>query len=313
VRVPESDCLDGIDNNGDGQIDCDDPTCGDVECVPAVPAGDELGLLDPAGCSDPGFPTAEAQHQGLSQPSCKGCGCGVNHTCRVTGRLYSGAPNCSGSATAIPATFAGSNGDCAVVPVRVYEGVVIDPPVLVKAGCVGSGTATVDDPTFSRNTSFCAARRVSTGSCHGDATKVCAPKPKAPAAKMCVRVPGTGAGCPPGYSSGSSEVYYSGAQKATCGACTCDPASIIDARCGQPYLVGYKDQTCSQSGSARGFILDNNMCQVQYGGWGSPGTWFHDDTTGSVQTVSNPSTGSCTATAPTTPAVPTGASLICCQ
>src|SRR5215471_9281669 len=34
-RVPESDCLDGVDNNGDGLADCADPTCiGSVtECV----------------------------------------------------------------------------------------------------------------------------------------------------------------------------------------------------------------------------------------------------------------------------------------
>lgn len=46
VRIPESDCLDGKDNNGDGLADCQDPTCANrVACVPAVPTGDELGLL----------------------------------------------------------------------------------------------------------------------------------------------------------------------------------------------------------------------------------------------------------------------------
>ena len=53
VRIPESDCLDGKDNNGDGLADCADPTCAAVvACVPDAPAGDELGLLQARGLSD---------------------------------------------------------------------------------------------------------------------------------------------------------------------------------------------------------------------------------------------------------------------
>ncbi len=29
---PESDCADGIDNNGNGLVDCDDPDCGGINC-----------------------------------------------------------------------------------------------------------------------------------------------------------------------------------------------------------------------------------------------------------------------------------------
>jgi hypothetical protein len=315
-RIAESDCLDGIDNNGDGKIDCDDPTCTEVQCVAAVPAGAEVGLMNASGCAgDTGFPTVEPQNQNLSQPSCTGCGCAVDGVCRLSGTLYFGQANaCGGSVTSIPAMTSandGNNGTCVNLPTaRVYEAYRMNAVSLVSNSCHGTGTATVADPTFGVKTNFCAARRVSTNNCGGDTTKICAPKPKAATAKMCVRVPGSGAGCPAGYGAGSSAVYYSGAQKAVCGSCSCSPGSIQNPKCDQPYAVAYRDANCTGGG---GLIINSTTCDNQYYGLLSPSVNVNSMVSTSVQVLNASVTGTCTATAPTTPAQPTGASLICCQ
>src|SRR5207253_611948 len=35
----EQDCTNGLDDDGDGSTDCEDPDCSDFSCVPAPPAG----------------------------------------------------------------------------------------------------------------------------------------------------------------------------------------------------------------------------------------------------------------------------------
>jgi hypothetical protein len=52
ARIPESDCLDGVDNNGDAKADCDDPTCtASVECVNAPSARISPGSSTGLTCS----------------------------------------------------------------------------------------------------------------------------------------------------------------------------------------------------------------------------------------------------------------------
>src|SRR6185312_14747053 len=83
VRVPESDCLDGLDNNGDGLADCADPTCNtQVSCVPAPSAGNEVGVFQTAACPT-NYSSTEHMNQSLQVPStCSGC-------------AFSGSINCS--------------------------------------------------------------------------------------------------------------------------------------------------------------------------------------------------------------------------
>jgi hypothetical protein len=80
VRNPESDCLDGLDNNGDGLVDCADPTCigSKVICAPAA-AGAPLGLV---AASCPAGYAATHINQGFQDPNtCHGCGCAAAGTC----------------------------------------------------------------------------------------------------------------------------------------------------------------------------------------------------------------------------------------
>ncbi len=58
VRVAESDCLDGIDNNGDGLVDCADPTCSAPVQVADVGAGQDVGIVLDSGPCLTGYDSA---------------------------------------------------------------------------------------------------------------------------------------------------------------------------------------------------------------------------------------------------------------
>ena len=86
--VPETDCFDGLDNNGNGLVDCADLSCSSVvECVPDVPTADgwdgPFALYDGAP-SDPGCPNAYPSPAYVgndnlmaSPATCAACFCGV--------------------------------------------------------------------------------------------------------------------------------------------------------------------------------------------------------------------------------------------
>src|SRR6185436_13460197 len=72
-KPAESDCLNGIDDNGDGLADCQDPTCTNV--VTCVPADNPAGILTQEGCPDE-FANEETLYRDLNAPaSCSGCSC----------------------------------------------------------------------------------------------------------------------------------------------------------------------------------------------------------------------------------------------
>jgi hypothetical protein len=57
IGLAAENCFDGIDNNGDGLVDCADPLCaGQAVCAPAVPAGwqGHVELFDGAQANAPG-------------------------------------------------------------------------------------------------------------------------------------------------------------------------------------------------------------------------------------------------------------------
>lgn len=77
------DCANGLDDNCDGRIDCDDPVCqgAGYGCVESAPAGWTLvsfaaasGQIIPAGCSGAYASTVAQGHDGLSAAAAT-CGC----------------------------------------------------------------------------------------------------------------------------------------------------------------------------------------------------------------------------------------------
>lgn len=316
VRIPESDCLDGKDNNGDGLADCQDPTCTtQVACVPAAPVGDELGILTSAACPS-AFSTVEAEHQNLTAPQCAttGCGCTPIVRCQVSAS-YSTATDCSNPIAITQTIDQPMTGTSANPPCQVLGGVAAQSLkyvgiTYVSTACNATGSTTPPPTSWGTSTNFCATQKTSM-TC--DANQVCVAKPPA-SQTMCVRLPQPGAACPAGYA-GQSATWYSqvddtracacGCNVTQAGTCTSSPGPIYGTHTANSCPTAASDPGCG------------------FGLFGGPGTC---STTGSGSCtlsspvgalelysvgVGNAQCGSVVAT--TGSATAAGGSTICCQ
>ncbi len=219
---PESDCLDGIDNNGDGLADCADPSCNaQVQCVPAAPVGDELGVLGVASCPS-NYTTLEHFNQALQVPTtCSGCTCGAVLTCK-TDFYFSGT-----TASCAAANFVGSltYGPGSPTAGSLCVSVAAPSPAAIETTLTTVGTscsssaasAKADGTSWSTSANFCAVTR-SSQSC--GASAVCVAKP--PVGKtVCARIPSANATCPVGYTTGSSATWFGDNQFTDTRQCSC--------------------------------------------------------------------------------------------
>jgi hypothetical protein len=222
VRIPESDCLDGLDNNGDGKADCEDPTCTTVMCVPAVAAGNEIGLFQTPACPATDFTVGTAQHQTLNS-SCGGCTCSVRTSCTIRLDLYNSSDCTPSPSPAASVSITGTNdpgqGACAATnpaALIIPKSIRTNTFSAASGTCVSGGSAS-ETASWGTSKSFCGATRQSS-TCGG--SQVCVPKPPA-ATPMCVRVPSAAASCPAGYPNPQG-TWYSAASPAqcSCGGCT---------------------------------------------------------------------------------------------
>lgn len=239
VRNPESDCLDGKDNNGDGLADCQDPTCTTVQCVDAAPVGDELGVQEPMGSACPtGYGFNETEYQGLIVTGCgnTGCGCSSQITCSLS-LGYSSAQNCS-PATSLPTitlqvdTKLGVLGTPAQrcqlfgeAPVAGWS--IVSETAHAAPTCSSSGATTPLPVQWQTQQTFCGVTKTS-ATCAAS-TQTCAPT--APSGqKICTRIPSPDATCPAGYS-GMSANWYQGISDGR--SCTCDCTPPTSVTCGE--------------------------------------------------------------------------------
>jgi hypothetical protein len=250
MRIAESDCLDGVDNNGDGLTDCADPTCTSVECVTAPTTGGEIGQLTSAACGGD-YNTPETQHQGPTTTcTTDSCDCITDVTCSVTAGAMSSANSTCTSGTALPATqmtahfdekgatIPADEGVCTVLPSATYLSAESGTMGLAKpASCRGGGTGT-PVVSWSTTTNFCAASRSSQTCASG---QICVTKPAT--GGLCMRIPDESAGCPAGFSTGSSGVYFTSATGAACSACGCNVGSG-SASCPESNIGMFSDAAC---------------------------------------------------------------------
>jgi hypothetical protein len=221
-RVPESDCLDGVDNNGDELADCEDPTCEPVvECVAGAPTGGDLGLHVTDGVCPTDFESSQLFHTGIQPQACTGCTCTTE--CTGTVQMWT-TLDCTGTATT--QTFTGIPDDstqCKNFTATPFKSGTMTAPSI--SGCLAGGTATQPDPTWATDDTFCSARSSLTCSTAG---QVCVAKPPA-AQPLCVKVDAS-ASCPSGYT-GSDDIVYSSFVPGSCGACsTCNPATSLTCK-----------------------------------------------------------------------------------
>jgi hypothetical protein len=308
VRKPESDCLDGLDNNGDGLADCADPTCAaQTTCTPAVAVGNEIGLFTGSACSGD-YGTTEHMNQSLVVPStCSGCGCSPYIDCAVSIYFDFNHSDCS-TATSFIGTYHTSNGSCinggGGNPLSVKDVVT-----LASSGCNPTG-GTPDATHWGTSSNFCAATRTSM-TC--GANSVCVAKPAS--ASVCVRVPSAGATCPAGYAATPKGTWYADNGFQDNRTCNCQ-CSASGASCNATAFVLSGTSCPADFSNANGsFLPTSGNCIARNGNAETSWTQLNYMNDYVNYTPANPPScgliGSSTTSGTT--ATATGGSTICCQ
>lgn len=255
------DCLNGIDDNGDGKVDCEDPQCmADYECVDPPPTGwgtpgyvalyDGDSSLMPPDCF-PDMPTKGYTGNAALKPQppmCSACGCApaTGQDCQLTTDLdpfkvgiqamqVSNA-GCLMSATQLSTLTVPDppwGGACyhseALAGGQLCNGAPCNTSVSSSLPSVTGGTclptggvASKPTPTWARSALACHGTRQGKG-CKNQ--QVCQPKPKSPfKGHVCVEQPGDVA-CPTGSAFSNKSVYYAGFDDTRdCSGCNCGPA-----------------------------------------------------------------------------------------
>lgn len=306
VRVPESDCLDGLDNNGDGLADCADPTCNtQVTCVPSVAAGNEIGIFSAAACPATNYSVAEHLNQGLNAPAtCSGCGCTPFINCSID--IYFDYTNSDCSTAQYKATYSTITGAC-------VSGSFGTPKAVEEIAHVGSLGCNVKQGTptpvsWSASMNFCAASR-SSATCAMN--QVCVAKP--PTSAACVRIPSAAAACPAGYTANAKGTWYADNEYSDNRTCACQ-CSISGGDCAGIQFATYPG--CPISTATGTFITGSGYCRAKglaFNDWTTIGGFFpYDGNPDDPKVLPSCSISSASTTSGTTATV-TGGSTICCQ
>ncbi len=239
------DCTNGVDDNCDGKIDCDDPECAAYACVPPVPAGwkgpvSYAQAASPALPPDcpPGYEGPLAGNAGFDAPaaSCATCTCGASgQTCAATVVVDSdtscnngcaGAPTTSGACVALPANCSAGASFAANLPPPAISGGTCSPSV---------APPTVPPIAWTTVARVCAYSRPanSPGGCALGSQCLLAPS-AADGARACVYSQADPAptSCPPGYDVQGPTTFYQGhADARACSDCTCSSSAPSGGSC----------------------------------------------------------------------------------
>ncbi|EYF06970.1 hypothetical protein [Chondromyces apiculatus] len=240
----EANCLDGLDDDGDGLIDCadlEDCAPADYECAPTPPTGWTAnafaGLVNFAEIDNlPECPSGTTGADFFADPSaasCSACSCVLDpnsascfapqFTC------HWGSQNCSGGTQQVDATdtdrclqFQGavpSTGSCRIT----------GPSTVRQAGtCTVTGASTLQDPApWGRAVRVCQSDTRQGGGC--DAGQVCQPRPPTGVPGLeglsCLVKEGTD-GCDPGWTQLDVQLFAGGTDQRSCSACGCNTSAV---------------------------------------------------------------------------------------
>lgn len=254
-------CLDGLDNDMDGAIDCADTAdCGGFVCVTAPPGGWQgPGILyagDPASVPDcpADFPTVI--YEGVADPvqedaTCTACACSTaTVTCTLQPLRAYGNATCSGGSTAFVQppmnTCAQINPSAGTGAYRAFA------PSASASPCTASGgTANVPPPAANVAARICAAD-LSAAGCEAQEQRCVLSTVGAPfESTVCVWSDGDQA-CPAGFGVkhlfGASLDDTRGCTPCTCGSAqaTCSATTHLyeDNNCGNGFTFVPNDDTC---------------------------------------------------------------------
>jgi hypothetical protein len=229
----EMDCDDGLDNDGDGRIDCADPACqAGYACVDGPVSGWEGALLVqrvPYPAASPPSPCPDGKAPGVylagpSDGACTPCACSLpsascllpEMSCSVMSGLCMGQyppqvydvtdTACHGATAPFP------NHSC-----RLSKGSSLGAP----GACTTTGGTPTPAAPWAEEVRVCAA---SGGGCGPG--QVCAPKiPPGFEAAICMSQEGD-AVCPAGWTDVELPVFQGGSDQRVCSACGCDSSAL---------------------------------------------------------------------------------------
>lgn len=303
------DCLDGADNDGDGDVDCADADCTEgFTCVDEAPEGWSFawitnGDAPPVACS--GGPADELFTNLAGPAECSACTCGdlQGAACSMPGlQCHPNSNSCFGGGESWTGAFQGDAcakptdllGFAASLSCRLNGAAM----VTSKGSCPPSVSDFPNKEPFGGRIILCDAK-TSSGGC--DAGARCAPKTTEPLESLCIRQDGEHA-CPGGFTQVVG--YESATDTRACSACACEAATTC---MGGQYVFYDLDNCAEQGASTPRIAVDSNTCRNVSGQLDS-GSW-------SVKPVPATPSGGCTATggAPTGELTPQGAVTFCCK
>jgi hypothetical protein len=233
-------CFDGIDNDSDGHIDCDDPDCTMAQCVPTPSAGFALGITVLQSSFCPGmFDPQEVINSGLTNGGTDCYATTMGGTCSCAGQMmcfgnldsYSSGGNvCANDSETVSVDATCRNWGTNTTSTGVIaEGINAAGGQCIKAGAPAKSAA-----MWTTSDRFCKATSIGGGCPAGN---TCVPKLSV---QTCELSDGNVA-CDSGYTASGGPWYADFTDGRVC-SCACGSAS--GGACGNTYAI-YTSNDCS--------------------------------------------------------------------
>jgi len=260
------DCLNGVDDDNDGDVDCADTECSVGYTCATAPGGwnGPVALFEGASAQDPGcsgdFPGDEYMgHQGLvPEPAmCSQCTCAAPNVNCVLSPIAFGDATCG---AAYNIEFPANAGQCMGISVPAMTmGASADAPMAFPSGACTASNVTVTRPPPSWQNVGRTCSAVAEGKGCPSSGASCVPKPQAPfASGLCVYRSGN-LPCPAGFS--QKHVFDDGVNdNRDCSPCQCGSPS---ATCTATTSI-YNGANCG--GSPNATVPNDGSCAAVSGG-----------------------------------------------
>jgi hypothetical protein len=245
-------CNNGVDDNCNGLVDCQDPECGSsasCTCVGAPPANwsqpQELwqGNGSPPACTtDFGNAVFDGNAGPVVDPGCSACACATSTATCTVGVHVNDNNGCGGGACLSDAL---TNGACKAIATcgSSTPHQQIDSPAPQNAACAPSGGALQSAGWSAAGRACSTAYTAMQGGC--GAGQLSVPVPAAPfGSGLCIAASGAQVCTDPSYM--VAHVYYSGiSDSRQCTQCTC--GGVSGDSCAAGSVVLYSDGNCGTS------------------------------------------------------------------
>jgi hypothetical protein len=239
------DCLNGLDDDCNGLIDCADPACMPVvECVENAP-GLALGTTVAASASCPASYDASTATLGqgfVSSNKCEGCTCASNLSCQVTLSSVEASSCQDGGVTqsyvVAPGPACSNNTGAGF---NITTGNFRVSQIASATSCAPTGTPTPEKADFPVKAKFCETQQFGGGCAEGH---MCVAKTTT---KHCaLGSPATV--CPGSYAPESGGTWYTGINDLrSCGtSCSCE---VSGGACGTASVSAFLDKACTGASS----------------------------------------------------------------